>query len=244
MMVSTPKKLLAVFAISLLGAVAEGQQTPTAAELLGQFQRTTEFSRQFELAEEIARTADARVMKELEPSLTHEDRHLRGNAAFVFASLGDPRGLETISAMLADRSYRPLGQGIPGGSFNLDAPAWWLTSQIHADRYYAVHLLGELADRRAVDVLVPLLHDEDINYHVAWALGQIGDRRAIGPLISALGDREALMRVSAIQALEKLNATEALAQLRALLNDRATAGPRVSVADTARAAIATLQKAP
>jgi HEAT repeat protein len=107
-------------------------------------------------------------------------------------------------------------------------------------------LLAELKDPRAVAVLLPLLGDEDINYHVAWALGAIGDHRAIRPLVAALEDRDALMRVSAIQALEKLEATQALPQLRALLNDQAfpRAGDRVSVAETAKAAIAKLKKEP
>ena len=93
-------------------------------------------------------------------------------------------------------------------------------------------------------VLIPLLDDEDVNYHVAWALGQIGDSRARRPLIAALNSRDALVRVSAIQALERLEATEALPQLRALLNDQAMpkAGPQVPVAETAKAAIAKLQK--
>ncbi len=64
--------------------------------------------------------------------------------------------------------------------------------QIREDRYYAVHMLGELRDRRSVDVLVPLLGDPDVNYKVAWALGQIGDARAIAPFIAALDDPDAL----------------------------------------------------
>jgi hypothetical protein len=33
-----------------------------------------------------------------------EDRHLRGNAAFIYAWLGDPRGFDVIAAILSDRS--------------------------------------------------------------------------------------------------------------------------------------------
>jgi HEAT repeat protein len=75
-------------------------------------------------------------------------------------------------------------------------------------------MLGELRDSSSVDVLVALLADADVNYHAAWALGRIGDARAIAPLIAALRDPNALMRVSAIQALEALDATEALPKLR------------------------------
>lgn len=230
----------------LLCVAGQEWQGPTLTELLTQFQKTTVFWRQFEVAKQIVSIGDPGALKDLEPWLAREDRHLRGNAAFVFASLGDPRGFDTISAMLTDRSYRPLGQGIPGGSFNTAAPDWWLSSQIKADRYYAVHLFGDLKDARAVDILIPLLDDETINYKVAWALRQIGDRRAIKPLIAALKSHDALVRVSAIHALEGLQATEAIPALRALLTDQAmpSAGPRVSVAQTAREAIAALQKRP
>jgi HEAT repeat protein len=210
-------------ALSMLGrASARGQQNPDLPDLLAKFRSTTVSWRQFEVAKQIAEMGDARVLKELEPWLNHDDRHLRGNAAFVFASLGDPRGFETIRTILTDRSERPLGQGLPTAPGNMATPRWWLSKQVQAklvqsDRYYAVHLFGELKSPRAVDVLLPLLDDGDINYKVAWALGEIGDRRAIQPLIAALKNRDALVRVSAIQALEKLQATEALPHLRALL---------------------------
>jgi HEAT repeat protein len=168
---------LAALATSVI-AFAQGQN-PSLAELQDQFQ-TTNVSRQLDVGKQIANVGDVRALLVLESWLGHEDRHLRGNAAWVFASLGDARGFETLRLILTDRSYRPLGQGIPVVAGNMSAPAWWLPSQIEADRYYAVHLLGQLKDPRAFEVLVPLLDDTTINYKVAWALGEIGDRLAIG----------------------------------------------------------------
>jgi HEAT repeat protein len=213
--------------------------------LLDQFQ-TTNFSRQLEVGKQIANLGDVGALPVLESWLTHEDRHLRGNAALVFASLGDGRGFDALRGILTDRSYRPLGQGIAFVAGNMAAPAWWMPAQIGADRYYAVHLLGQLKDPRALDLLVPLLDDAEINYAVAWALGEIGDRRAIQPLIATLRDRDAHVRISAIQSLEKLGATEGLTAIRALLTDNAlpNAGDQVSVAATAKAAIAKLQREP
>lgn len=100
------------------------------------------FWRQFNVAKQIVGTGEARVLQRLEPWLTREDRHSRGNAAFVFASLGDARGLETIRAMLTDRSARSEGQGIPVGKFSL-------AGQIRADRYYAAPRLSATARHSA-----------------------------------------------------------------------------------------------
>ena len=146
-------------------------------------------------------------------------------------------GLRIIGAILHDRSDRGECQSIPFGR-------WTLEGQIRADRYYAVHVLGELKDPRALALLLPLMTDKDVNYNVAWALGEIGDARAIPPLIDALRDTDALVRVVAIHSLTKLQAREALPHLRALLTDDALpgAGDQVSVADTAKAAIARLSK--
>jgi HEAT repeat protein len=171
--------------------------------------------------------------------LTQEDRHVRGNAAFIFAALGDPRGFDTITAILRDHSERPEGQGIPGGR-------WSLQAQIRADRYYAAHLLGDLKDARAIPILVPLLTDPDINYIVPWSLGQIDDRSAIQPLIGSLNDPDPSMRVLVIYALVELKATEALPRLHQLLDDdaRSRVDKLESVADAAQAAIAKLQPGP
>lgn len=227
-------------ALSILsGACANAPELPPIAgpSLLTQFSSSTVFWQQFEVAKRIVTKNDASILKELEPWLSRDDRHARGNAAFVFAALGDPRGLDTILAMLTDESTRPEGQGIPGGGFTV-------AGQVRADRYYAVHLCGELKSPRAIDALAPLLSDSSVNYHVAWALGEIGDQRAIQPLVGALANHDALVRIASIEALAKLDATEALPQLRALINDRATAnnGARVSVGDTASAAVAKLHK--
>lgn len=229
-----------------MGAIAFAQsQNPSLRELLDQFQ-TTNSARQLEVGKQIVKVGDVAALRVLEPWLDNEDRHLRGNAAFVFASLGDARGFEILRGILTDQSYRPQGQGIPGGSFNPEMPQWWLPSQIRADRYYAVHLLGQLKGARAIGILLPLLEDKDINYHVAWALGEVGDARAVGPLIAVLRDPDALVRISAIQSLEKLGATEALPAIRTLLTDHALprAGDQVPVADIAKAAIAKLQREP
>ena len=215
-------------------------RTLSSAALVEQFKRETVFWQQFTIAEQIVERHDAAVLPALVTWLNHEDRHLRGNAAFIFARLGDPRGFQVITDILTDRSNRPQGQGISGGSGD---GRYRVARQIAADRYYAAHLLGDLRDPRAIPILVPLLQDKEIGSVVPWALGQIGDRRAVGPLLDALDDPSPSTRVRAIYALETLHAREAVPSLTSLLDDHRPSnfGAQVTVAAAAKAAIAKLQ---
>ena len=213
------------------------RQALSTRELLDRFKAEKVFWRQFEIGQALAAANDRAAIGELESWLAHEDRHLRGNVAFVLGRLGDPRGFETIVEMLADRGPRSAGQGIPGGK-------WSVPAQIRADRYYAAHLLGDLKDRRGVESLIPLLDDKDVRAIAPWSRGEIGDRRAIGPLIEETKQDDPSARVLAILALERLNAHEALPRLRALLGDnrRATFGEGTTVGEAARRAIAALSQ--
>jgi HEAT repeat protein len=228
---------LALILVSAVPDLGRGQQGQSAAELLEKFKSTEIFWQQFEVAKKVVELRDPSPLAQLESWLSHEDRHLRGNAAFMFAALGDSRGFDVITAILNDRSERPEGQGIPKGR-------WSLQGQIDADRYYAVHLLGELKDPSAVPVLVALLQDEQVNYKVAWALGEIAGKAAIQGLVEALHDKSSDVRVIAIESLGKLNAKETLPSLRPLLddNERSHFGQLVSVADAAQAAITKLEQ--
>lgn len=211
------------------------ESTLSTEALIEAFKSEKSFSRQFEIANAIVERGDVGVLPALETWLHHDDRHLRGNAAFVFARLGDVRGFQVITDILTDRSDRSHGF-IAGGN-------WTLQGQIREDRYYAAHLLGDLRDPKAIPILVPLLRDDEINYIVPWALGEIGDKGAIAPLLGALDDPSPSIRVLAIYALETLHATEALPRLISLLddNERSDFGAQVSVAEAAKAAIAKLQ---
>jgi HEAT repeat protein len=217
--------------------IIHGQQRPSVSGLLRQFESENVFWRQFEVAKAIVAANDRSVLPQLESWLTHEDRHLRGNAAFIFAGLGDPRGFDAIVAILSDRSERREVQIIS----SVGLPS--IQGQIREDRYYAAHLLGDLKDPRAIPILVPLLTDHDVNYIVPWSLGQIGNPSAITPLIGSLGDPDPSMRVLAIHALAELKATSALPRLRQLLDDTARSNfdKFESVAEAAQGAFNQLQ---
>jgi HEAT repeat protein len=205
--------------------------------LVRQFESEAIFWRQFEVAQAIVATRDPSVLPKLESWLTHQDRHLRGNAAFIFAGLGNPRGFEVMVTILGDRSERREDHEIS----SVGLPS--IQRQIRQDRYYAAHLLGDLRDPRAIPILVPLLTDTEVNYIIPWSLGRIGDRSAIPALFGSLTAQNPSIRVLAIYALVELKATEALPRLRQLLadNERSNFGKFESVADAAQAAIVKLQ---
>jgi len=199
---------------------------------------------------------DPAIAAELLPWLSHEDRHLRANAAYVVARYGDKRGFDALCEILQDRSDRPEGQGSIGpisvltsGNDPNEARNWrkahHLEWQIPADRYYAVWVLGSLKDPSAVPILTPLLSDKEVAIGVPWALAQIGDRRAIGPLINSLSDEDPTKRVVVIRALQQLHAREAIPALTLLLNDHdhdhSHVDDLISVAEAARQAIVRIE---
>lgn len=229
--------------VALLTAVPAVRANADVRDLIARYQAESVFWQQADMTDAIVERATRGDLVPLEPWLTHADRHIRGNVAYLFARMGDRRGFDVIVDMLSDRSpHRTLGPGLAIDMGSEPSPGK-IAGQINSDRYYAVHLLGELRDRRAVEVLIPLLADPDINYKVTWALGQIGDSRAITPLVGALKDKDALVRTMAIGALVKLDAKSALPAIEALEDDESypNAGKRITVGETAREAAETLR---
>jgi len=228
--------LVLLFAVASL---VRGQQPSSLDQLVRQFESDTVFTRQFQVAKAIVAANDRTVLPRLESWLTHDNRRLRGNAAFIFAGLGDPRGFDVIVAILGDRSADREVH-----SFS-SAGGPWLRGEIRQDRYYAGHLLGELKDPRAIPILLPLRADPDVSPTVPWSLKQIVDSSSIPNLIGLLSHSDPGIRVLAIDALVELKATEALPRLRQLLNDNARPDgffdESESVAEAAQAAIAQLQ---
>jgi hypothetical protein len=169
-----------------------------ASNMVEQFENTKVFWEQFEIAKKIVALHDSSVLPRLEPWLRSDDMHRRGNAAFVFAKLGDGRGFQVIKAILENRSpkravFRVDDAGRPSPEL-----------QIREDRYYAAHLFGDLKDVRTVPILIPLLNDDEVKEIVPWSLGEIDDKSAILPLREALNDKSLTVRASALLALEKL----------------------------------------
>ena len=201
---------VAVFLLISCGnhVAAFAQPGDETVRLVHQFEGSKHFWEQFEVAKALVQSKQRTVLLKLELWLSSPDRHARGNAALVFASLGDSGGFDVIVGILHDNAERPRGQGIGVAP---STPDGYSAAQVRADRYYAAHLLGDLKDPRGVPVLVSLLGDRDVKDIVPWSLAQIGDKRAVQPLIRVLRSEDPNMRVLAAHALGDLHATEARA---------------------------------
>src|ERR1700729_3088587 len=86
--------------VALMPGTLPSTALPQPVELLEQFENTTVFWEQFEVAKKIVALGDKSVLPRLEPWLRCEDMRRRGNAAFVFAKLGDDRGFRVINAIV------------------------------------------------------------------------------------------------------------------------------------------------
>ena len=87
-------------------------------------------------------------------------------------------------------------------------------------RLFAVEGLGRAKSVESVTRLIELLSGRDIDLSVsaASALASVGNRNAIQPLVVCLHpDFPDPLRLAAVRALERLNATEAAAELKLLL---------------------------
>jgi len=171
--------------------------TQTAASLLDAFRAAENSWTQAEVGKKLIVLGDKSIVPDMAKILKSEDRRERCNAAWVLAGLGDRRGLSALLAELKDTGQRPTKLIRSDGTPNVPG-------QIAQDRYYAVHVLGELGDQKAVPELIEVLKDESLNYKAAIVLGSLGDRRAIPALKEMLNTCRPDHRLWAGSGLGKL----------------------------------------
>src|ERR1019366_3936289 len=73
-----------------------GQPGSRGTILVNEFEASQFGWQQLEIAKKLVELKDRRVLSSIKPHLTDADRQVRGNAAFVFAGLGDPVGFQVI----------------------------------------------------------------------------------------------------------------------------------------------------
>jgi HEAT repeat protein len=110
-----------------------------------------------------------------------EDHYIRLNAISALGEVGDERAV----AVLVDAS---------------------LKDPYYPVRFEAAEALRKIKDKRAVDLLIKALKDQDATarYRAAETLGKIGDLRAMNALSAALDDQDGSVRYAAMCSLGKI----------------------------------------
>ncbi|MCU0229546.1 MAG: HEAT repeat domain-containing protein, partial [Bryobacterales bacterium] len=158
--------------------------------------------------------------------------------ALVLAGFGDRRGWEKLSEILHDQSVRVPRQGIAAGNFT--SPS---SRQIEADRDYAVHPLGARKNPRALPILAPFLKDPKVKYEIAWSLGEIGGEQVVDMLLPLLQEEDTNIRMIAMYSLGKLQVRRTLPYILPLREDnrRSSFGSQETVSEAAAKAITAMR---
>jgi hypothetical protein len=90
--------LVAAFAPLAAATPLRNPAARSASQEVAQFETERDADLELSVAREIVALSDRRVLPRLEHWLRAADRHARGNAALIFAGLGDPRGLSATRA--------------------------------------------------------------------------------------------------------------------------------------------------
>ena len=89
-------------------------------------------------------------------------------------------------------------------------------------RHHAAHVLGKIADARAVDALMYALQDTDtaVVSKAAFGLGQIGDARAIPALVAIVGHENRDVQTMLITVLERFGMVSVQPLMAIMTNER------------------------
>lgn len=201
---------------------------------------------------------DQRAVAALIRTLDDTEVYVQMAAAHALGQLAHERAVEPLITklhqiqqpyesdgheFLADTIVEALGKIPTPASLRILLDLLSMTSPYHLQSQ-AVHALGTLKNRDALNALVGALQSPNVEVKVAAAvaLGELGDQRAIMPLIEALKDTNAFTRACAAQSLGSLRDRRALSALKYIQNDPALAYGRTTVGELATEAINYIQQ--
>jgi len=173
----------------------------------------------------LGQIGDTRAVEPLLKSLESEDRWIRRAAARALEEMNDKRVIQPLMWHLLEEneqdaevrrsSARALARMQPMEAIEPLAQA--LKDSSLGVRLEAGYALGRIGEP-AIDVLIKARHDVDsrVRDSAVAALGNIGGKSAKSALISILRDEyeESTVKLTAIQALDKIGDSESIAELR------------------------------
>lgn len=168
-------------------------------------------------AASLGKLKDKMSVMDLITALNDNEWQVRRYAAEALGKIGDERAIKPLVNLLGDSDGDVRWKAIYSLGKMKKAAVEPLIEVFGGEdwriRARVAEALGEIGDKRAVDVLINALvgktkdNNRFVRGRVAEALGKIGDERAIEPLIQARNDSYKYARIKAEAALERMNTT-------------------------------------
>ncbi len=176
--------------------------------------------------------SDLRATDSLVLGLRDEDPGLRSLSASALGRKQDPRALGPLAEVLRDEdpavrkwAVKSLGDIKSTGHHPVEGILPLLKDADKDVRISTIETLGKLQDVRAVQPLVEIVKESDIQQvrkGAMTALGQIRNQHALEPLLALVKDEDPMLRMWAVDALGEIGDARALEPAIVLLGDQNT----------------------
>lgn len=155
----------------------------------------------------------ARVVEALVARLGDNDDHVRVQTAISLGTLKSEEAVDAIILKLDDANSEVITESAHAlKMINSERVVAKLIVRLRDGnsevRYNTAYALGVLRPNGAVEALIERLEndtDADVRSEVAWALGETGSRDAIESLTERLKDESSSVRLSALEALARID---------------------------------------
>lgn len=155
--------------------------------------------------------------------------NIRSEAVFALGETGDPRAVDTLLDLLADKEVGSSAASSLGrikGEYVFGKLIKLLDSKNPTTRTNAVAVYEYIQDPAAVPILVRMLNDQvpEVRIGAAYSLGHFNESEEIAqteqPLINALGDSKVEVQAAAAGSLGRIESKKAIPLLAELIQSK------------------------
>lgn len=207
--------------LGLLGELEDLQATPVLIDAL---RNGPMAPFRVAAAEGLAKIDDVSALDALLDALLDRDTTVKIAAIRALGDYGIPRAIEPLRVMLSfETAVAQEAAWVLGGTFKDQNAADFLLEHPHSAR--SIDILGQLRERRATQVLVPLLQDPEPQLRAAAsiALGHLNVESSVSTLLQILKeDENEMVRAAVATALGSITEQRSIAPLKEALHDHHT----------------------
>jgi HEAT repeat protein len=176
-------------------------------------------------AEALVKIRGEKAVQELSSAIIFVQPDVCRRIEDVLVQIGAPYAVDALIAILASSSDDKVVTcalnllGKIGGEYTVDALILASKDKESVFRHRMITALGCIGNKRAVEVLVAALEDENTRLSAINALGKMTDARAVNGLVSAVTDKDPRGRLSVVSALGNIGDARAVDVLIGALKD-------------------------